>query len=144
MCRQASDTPNSAASISKRIIALMNARSCLNACFVDRDAVGHELLPEIGEHVVVDDEVRLDGPASGRLLADARSPSARVLLRVARERLACVQHLREPAGVESAGVARPERPAMRLSGSTPPPLYTGRPDVGVLQFARRCASRSTS
>src|SRR5438105_4748119 len=54
----------------------------LEPVLVDSDVVVLQLLPEVGHHRIVDDEVRRHALAAGGLLRDPRVPFGGVLLRV--------------------------------------------------------------
>ena len=109
----------------------MKSLSFLNASSSISDPLGLQLLAEIRHHRVVDDEVRLDDPAAGRLLRDARVAFGRELLRVVLERL-------------RAYSMRPKRPGLNPSIGPATPLVgldaaaaVDRPArVGALQIAR--------
>ena len=94
------------------------------------------MLPEIGQHVIVDHEIHFDHPPAGRLLPDAHVAFRGVFLRVAGKGLPRIQHPPEPADVEPAGASRTDRSRdafVRLDAAA---AVHRPPGVGVFQLAR--------
>src|SRR5262249_15452897 len=84
--------------------------------FVNPDSIHFELFLEVGQHRVVDREIRLYDPAAGRLLGDTSIAFSAEFLRVIFEFLAGVERAAEATRIES--VDRTRQAFVRLDSAT--------------------------
>jgi len=103
----------------------------LEALFVDSDPFGLQVLAEVGQHGVVDDEIRLHDLTAGRRLRDACIALGVELLRVAGKRLPTIQKPSHSTRIESLDGT--DNPLVGLDAAA---TIDGTSGIGAFEIAR--------